>query len=61
MLGLVLQSVGLPISGIALVLGVDRIVDMFRTVVNITGDAVAAVLVSSSEKELDRNVLNNSL
>lgn len=58
MLGLVLQSAGLPISGIALVLGVDRIVDMFRTVVNITGDAVTAVLVGSSEKELDRNILN---
>ena len=58
MLGLVLQSVGLPISGIALVLGVDRIVDMFRTVVNITGDAVTAVLVGASEKELDRNVIN---
>ncbi|MBQ7403409.1 MAG: dicarboxylate/amino acid:cation symporter [Lentisphaeria bacterium] len=58
MLGLVLQSAGLPISGIALVLGVDRIVDMFRTVVNITGDAVTAVLVGSSEKELDREVLN---
>lgn len=61
MLGLVLQSVGLPISGIALVLGVDRIVDMFRTVVNITGDAVTAILVGSSEKELDRNTLDKSL
>ena len=57
MLGLVLQSVGLPISGIALVLGVDRIVDMFRTVVNITGDAVTAVLVGASEKEIYRDVL----
>ena len=60
MLGLVLQSVGLPISGIALVLGVDRIVDMFRTVVNITGDAVTAVLVGASEKEIDRNILNQT-
>lgn len=58
MLGLVLQSVGLPISGIALILGVDRIVDMFRTVVNITGDAVTAVLVSASEKKLDRGVFD---
>ena len=58
MLGLVLQSVGLPIAGIALVLGVDRIVDMFRTVVNITGDAVTAVLVGASEESLDRSVLN---
>ena len=60
MLGLVLQSVGLPISGIALVLGVDRIVDMFRTVVNITGDAVTAILVGASEKEIDRNILNQT-
>ena len=59
MLGLVLQSVGLPISGIALVLGVDRIVDMFRTVVNITGDAVTAILVGASEKDLDRSILND--
>ena len=58
MLGLVLQSVGLPVSGIALILGVDRIVDMFRTVVNITGDAVTAVLVSASEKKLDRGVFD---
>ena len=57
MLGLVLQSVGLPVSGIALILGVDRIVDMFRTVVNVTGDAVTAVLVSASEKKLDRSIL----
>ena len=59
MLGLVLQSVGLPLSGIALVLGVDRIVDMFRTVINITGDAVTTVLVGNSEKELNRNILNS--
>ena len=59
MLGLVLQSVGLPVSGIALILGVDRIVDMFRTVVNVTGDAVTAVLVSASEKKLDRSILES--
>lgn len=58
MLGLVLQSVGLPLSGIALVLGVDRIVDMFRTVVNITGDSITAVVVGATEKSLNRDVLN---
>ena len=46
MLAMVLQSVGLPVEGIALVAGVDRIFDMGRTVVNITGDAACTVIVS---------------
>ena len=50
MLAMVLQSVGLPVEGIALVAGVDRIFDMGRTVVNITGDAVCTVIVSSLEE-----------
>lgn len=50
MLTMVLQSVGLPIEGIALVAGVDRIFDMGRTVVNITGDASCCVVVSSLEE-----------
>ena len=49
MLAMVLQSVGLPVEGIALVAGVDRIFDMGRTVVNITGDASCAIIVSNSE------------
>ena len=49
MLAMVLQSVGLPVEGIALVAGVDRIFDMGRTVVNITGDAACTVIVSSIE------------
>ena len=49
MLAMVLQAVGLPVDGIALVLGVDRIFDMGRTVVNITGDAACALCVSSTE------------
>ena len=49
MLAMVLQSVGLPIEGIALVAGVDRIFDMGRTVVNITGDSACAVCVSAME------------
>lgn len=49
MLAMVLQSVGLPVEGIALVLAVDRILDMLRTAVNITGDAACAVFVDRSE------------
>lgn len=56
MLAMVLQSVGLPIEGIALVAGVDRIFDMGRTVVNITGDAACSICVSKIEerKELKK-------
>ena len=46
MLAMVLQSVGLPVEGIALVAGIDRIFDMGRTTVNITGDASCTVIVS---------------
>ena len=51
MLSMVLQSVGLPVEGIALVAGVDRIFDMGRTTVNITGDASCAIVVSALEKK----------
>lgn len=55
MLAMVLQSVGLPVEGIALVAGVDRIFDMGRTTVNITGDAACSIVVSSLEdKKLAR-------
>ncbi len=50
MLAMVLESVGLPVEGIALVAGVDRIFDMGRTTVNITGDAACAVVVSTKER-----------
>lgn len=56
MLSLILTSIGLPLEGIALVIGVDRIVDMFRTVINITGDGAATVIVANSEKALDQDV-----
>ncbi|WP_103665178.1 dicarboxylate/amino acid:cation symporter [Gracilimonas amylolytica] len=49
MLVIVLESVQVPTAGIALILGVDRILDMFRTMVNITGDAAVSVAVASSE------------
>ncbi len=58
MLTLVLESVGLPLEGIALIAGVDRILDMARTVVNITGDASCAVIVAATEGELDRKIAN---
>ena len=51
MLAMVLSSVGLPLDGIALVAGVDRIFDMGRTVVNITGDASCALVVSNLERK----------
>lgn len=50
MLTMVLQSVNLPVEGIALIIGVDRLLDMMRTAVNITGDAACAVIVSKSEE-----------
>lgn len=51
MLAMVLQSVGLPVEGIALILGVDRLLDMLRTSVNITGDAACAVMVAKTEEK----------
>ena len=50
MLAMVLQSVGLPVEGIALVAGVDRIFDMGRTTVNITGDAACSIIVSELQR-----------
>ena len=52
-LAMVLASVGLPVDGIALVAGVDRIFDMGRTVVNITGDASCCIIVSNMERKKD--------
>jgi len=52
MLGMVLQSVGLPMEGIALIAGVDRILDMMRTCVNVTGDASCAVIVASNRRRI---------
>lgn len=60
MLSMVLQQVGLPMEGIALVLAVDRILDMGRTSINITGDAVGTVIVANSEKDLDLGIFNDT-
>jgi proton glutamate symport protein len=51
-LAIVLQSVGVPLQGIGMILGVDRFLDMCRTVVNVTGDAVCATVVAASEGQL---------
>lgn len=58
MLTMVLVQVGLPAEGIALIIGVDRILDMARTAVNITGDAVASLIVAKSENMLDKEAFN---
>ena len=52
MLIIILESVGVPSAGVALILGVDRILDMVRTTVNVTGDAAVAVSVAASENQL---------
>lgn len=52
MLTMTLQSVGLPIEGIALIAGIDRILDMARTTLNVTGDIVGAVMIAKTEGEL---------
>ena len=57
-LAMVLNSVGLPTEGIALIMGIDRILDMIRTAVNITGDAVCTTIVCHQEGSLNREVFN---
>ena len=59
-LTLVLDQVGLPVEGIALIIGVDRLLDMLRTAVNVTGDATVATIVASSEGQVDREVFSAS-
>jgi Na+/H+-dicarboxylate symporter len=54
MMGMVFSSVGIPLEGIALIAGVDRILDMMRTTVNITGDSVITMLVDKSEGTFDQ-------
>lgn len=53
MLAMVLQQVGLPVEGVALIIGVDRLLDMVRTAVNITGDAMVSLVVAKGEGMLD--------
>ncbi len=57
-LAMVFDSVGLPVSGIGLIMGIDRILDMLRTAVNITGDAVCTTIVAKQNNALDVEVFN---
>ena len=58
MLSMVLQQVGLPVEGIGLIIGVDRLLDMMRTVVNVTGDGMVTSVVAKSEGLLDEAIFN---
>jgi len=57
-LAMVLAQAGLPVEGIALILGVDRLLDMVRTVVNVTGDVVVTLIVARGEGQFDEEVFN---
>ena len=57
-LSMVFASVNLPVEGIGLIMGIDRILDMSRTAVNITGDAICTTIVANSNNALDRDVFN---
>ena len=59
MLAMVLNQVGLPVEGISIIIGVDRLLDMTRTAVNITGDCMVTCVVAKSEGELDETVFND--
>lgn len=58
MLAMVLEQVGLPVEGIALIIGVDRLLDMVRTAVNVTGDATVTCVVAKSEGQMDEAIFN---
>ena len=59
MLTMVFHQVGLPIEGIGLILGVDRLLDMIRTAVNVTGDAAVSTIIAKSEDKLDPAIFND--
>jgi len=56
MLAMVLEQVGLPVEGIALIIGVDRLLDMTRTAVNVTGDSMVSLVVAKSEDQFDHEM-----
>ena len=60
MLAIVLNQVGLPVEGIALILGVDRLLDMMRTAINVCGDGMVSAAVARSEGKLDMKIFNAS-
>jgi Na+/H+-dicarboxylate symporter len=59
MLTMVLAQVGLPVEGIALIFGIDRIIDMLRTAVNVAGDATVTCVVARSEGALDQEIFDD--
>ena len=59
MLVMVLNQVGLPVEGIGLIIGVDRLLDMMRTATNVTGDAMVTTVVANSEGLLDKSIYND--
>ena len=59
MLTMVLNQVGLPVEGIALILGVDRVLDMMRTACNVTGDCAVTCIIAKSENALDAETFND--
>lgn len=61
MLTMVLRQAGLPVEGIGLIIGVDRILDMSRTAVNVLGDSVVTCIVAKSENSLDAKIYNRNL
>ena len=61
MLAMVLQQVGLPTEGIALIIGIDRLLDMMRTAVNVSGDSMVTTLVSHSEGKLDKKLFHEKV
>jgi Na+/H+-dicarboxylate symporter len=56
MLAMVLRQVNLPVEGIGLIIGVDRLLDMVRTAVNVTGDSAVTCIVARSEDQLDTEI-----
>ncbi|WP_027329855.1 dicarboxylate/amino acid:cation symporter [Marinimicrobium agarilyticum] len=60
-LAMVLKQAGLPVEGVALIIGVDRLLDMVRTAVNVTGDAMVSTIVANSEGMLDRKQFERPL
>jgi Na+/H+-dicarboxylate symporter len=59
MLAMVLGQVGLPVEGIALIIGIDRLLDMLRTAVNVTGDGAVTCLIARTEGAIDLEVFND--
>jgi len=59
MLTMVLHSIGLPVDGVSMIMGIDRFVDMFRTVINVTGDCAVTVITDKMENSLNMKIYND--